>query len=356
MKFIHLADVHFDTLFTLLNSKGVLGEKRRLEQRKIFEKVIEKIKEEKIEYLFISGDLYEQKYIKKSTIDFVNKKFNEIPETIIFISPGNHDPYLKNSYYNTYEWGENVHIFGEKLEKVATNSANIYGFGFEDYESKCLELKTLKLNKTDEKPNILIIHGSLDASDKSEKTYNPLSSNELKALGFDYIALGHIHKNNIETGKNIIYPGSLVAQGFDELGEHGVVYGEIVDKELKLEFIKMDDTEFFEEEIDITGITSVEELIEKINEIEENENKYYKIILVGDRNFEINLLEIMKFITNYSVLKIKDKTKLKYNLEEIAKENTLKGVFTQSILDKMQTEEYDKEMLEKALEIGLELL
>ena len=57
MRFIHMADMHFDTPFTFLNSKDNLGDLRRLEQRNAFKRVIEYIKKENIPYLFISGDL-----------------------------------------------------------------------------------------------------------------------------------------------------------------------------------------------------------------------------------------------------------------------------------------------------------
>ena len=58
MKFVHIADMHFDIPFTSLNSKENLGEKRRLEQRGALKKVIEYVKQKNIEYLFISGYLY----------------------------------------------------------------------------------------------------------------------------------------------------------------------------------------------------------------------------------------------------------------------------------------------------------
>ena len=40
MKFIHIADMHFDSPFVNLSEKELLGDKRRLEQRKIFKKII----------------------------------------------------------------------------------------------------------------------------------------------------------------------------------------------------------------------------------------------------------------------------------------------------------------------------
>ena len=62
MKFVHIADMHFDTSFAQINNSD-LGNSRRLEQRKALKKVIEYIKEHAIDYLFISGDLYENGYI-----------------------------------------------------------------------------------------------------------------------------------------------------------------------------------------------------------------------------------------------------------------------------------------------------
>ena len=104
MKFVHIADMHLDANFNSLNNIESLPEKRRLEQRKIMRKIIDYIKENNIEYFFIAGDFYEQEYIRKSTIEYINKLFEEIPNTKIFITPGNHDPLLKNSFYNTYKF------------------------------------------------------------------------------------------------------------------------------------------------------------------------------------------------------------------------------------------------------------
>lgn len=128
MRFVHVADMHLDTVFNTLSSKEELCKLRRIEQRENFTKIINYIKENKIEYLFISGDLYEHKYIRESTIQYINNLFKTIPETRIFIAPGNHDPYLKNSFYNNFIWSENVHIFTPEPEKVELEDADIYGF------------------------------------------------------------------------------------------------------------------------------------------------------------------------------------------------------------------------------------
>ena len=118
MKFVHIADMHLDNAFFNLSDKDIMGDLRRLEQRKILKKIIEYIKENNVEYLFISGDLYEHKYIKQSSIEYLNNLFKEITNTKIFIAAGNHDPRVKNSYYNKFDWNENVKIFNSYIEKI----------------------------------------------------------------------------------------------------------------------------------------------------------------------------------------------------------------------------------------------
>ena len=357
MKFVHMADMHFDTPFANLSSKNDFGKKRRLDQRQILKKIINYIKENKINYFFISGDLYENEYIRKTTIEYINDLFNEIPETKIFITPGNHDPYLKNSMYNNFKWSENVKIFTSKIEKVETPELDIYGVGFDDFYCPSLNVENIKIEDKN-KINILITHGALNASDKLQLQYNPMNKNNLNKLGFDYIALGHIHKPDYNTEQNqrIVYPGSTIAMGFDELGEHGFIVGNLEKEKIELEFIKVDDKEFKELEFDISNIIDFEKLIEEINNLKLDENKFYKIILVGKRNFEIDLLQLNKFILLENIIKIKDKTILNYNLKELINNTTLKGIFAQELLNELENKNYSEEEINKILEIGLEAL
>ena len=99
MKFVNVADVHFDIPFRKISDRAGLGRERRIDQRKAFKRVIEFVKENNVDYLFIAGDLYEHEYIQESTIEYINNLFKTIKDTKIYITPGNHDPRIKNSYY-----------------------------------------------------------------------------------------------------------------------------------------------------------------------------------------------------------------------------------------------------------------
>ncbi len=355
MKFVHIADMHFDSPFVNLSDKDILGNMRRLQQRKVFKKVIEYIKQENIEYLFISGDLYEHKYIKQSTIEYINNLFKEILSTQIFIAPGNHDPYIKSSYYNQFNWSENVTIFNSKIKRIENHDVDIYGYGFDEFYCTDCGIENLQIINRN-KINIFVIHGTVDGASIEEKQYNSMSRKTLKEKQFDYIACGHIHKPDYST--NIVYPGSTISLGFDELGEHGMIVGNIENHNLNVQFISLDEEKFKEQEIDVTNILSKEDLIEKINQQSIANNEYIKVILVGNRNFEINKYDLLKYIENERIIKIKDQTKIAYNINQIVNENTLKGLFAREMAEKLEYEETEegKIIIEKAIEIGLEAL
>lgn len=357
MRFIHIADMHFDIPFTSLNAKEDLGEKRRLEQRSAFKKVIEYIKKENIEYLFIAGDLYEHDYVKRSTIDYIAKLFKEIPNTKIFIAPGNHDPYIKNSYYDTYDFGENVYIFNNsKVERYEDENVNIYGMAFTEFYMEESPLENISIPFSN-KPNILIAHCDLNGSkDKEGFSYNPILESKLNSLGFDYVAIGHVHKNNLKNTNRIYYPGSPISLGFDELGEHGMIVGELTKDKLEIDFVRLDERMFEEINLEVDELFCKEDLIEKILSLNLNEKNLYKIILIGKRNFEINPREILRVVSRENVLKVKDCTKINYDIEEISKQKNLKGIFIKEVLEMYKKGLCTEEEYQKAIEIGLEAM
>lgn len=357
MRFVHIADMHFDTSFTTLTNKAGLGDIRRLDQRKAFNKVIDYIKENEIPYLFIAGDFYEHEYIRLSTIEYINGLFKEIPNTQVFISPGNHDPYLKDSFYSKFYWNDNVHIFDAKLSIIELEDIDVYGYGFDDFYYTNHDLETTVL-KNKEKINVLVAHGSLNASTTLEKEYNPIQEKMIEEKGFDYVALGHIHKidYNSKPNQRIVYPGSTVSLGFDELGSHGMIVGNVEKDKIELEFVPIDDKEFVINEIDVTEMVDIDELATAINSIKFSENIYYKISLIGRRSFDIDLYKLNKLIINKNIIKIKDYTKTNYDLEKLAGENTLRGLFVKEILQKMKDNPEDEEILQNALDIGFEIL
>lgn len=357
MKFLHIADMHFDAPFSFLNTKKNLGETRRLEQRSVFKDIIKYVKDNDIGYLFIAGDLYEHEYVRRSTIDFINDCFKEIRNTKIFITPGNHDPYIKDSIYETYEFENNVHIFNKpELQKYEDDKVVIYGMAFDGFYMNESILENVR-PESREKTNILIAHADVNGSkDEEGLEYNNIAERYLRNTGFDYIALGHIHKNNFDMNEDFVYPGSTISFGFDELGKHGAVVGEIENHSITKEFVEFDTRVFEELELKIDSFSSKESLIEYVLGFNLRKNSMYKLVLTGRRNFEINPRELIKSFENINILKVKDMTKLNYDLHELSKENNLKGIFIRKVMERGERENLSDEEIEKIIEIGLDAM
>lgn len=371
IKFLHCADLHLDMPFSSLGISGEKSTIRRQELMETFQKIIEVAKEEVVDLIFISGDLYEHNYVKKSTINFINDKFNEIPNIKVFIVPGNHDPYLQNSYYKNYNWCSNVNILSFENPYVALEGLDtyVYGVGFRNfYEEKSLlyDIKPLKPQAV----NILLVHGTVDM-DFKQSVYNPMTSENLSALEMDYVALGHFHNRseNIGGNKNIFNPGSPDPLGFDEPGEHGVFIGTISitedgGKQCETHFIKLNRRFYESLEVEVEGAGTDEQVANKIMGVlrgKDYQNGLFNIILKGyiDEGYRINIAKVQSYLDDkIFYIKIKDETAADYNFDEIKKEPGLKGLFTRKIFLLMEKteDEYEKKLLLNALYYGIEAL
>lgn len=362
MKFLHMADVHLDAPFVELGQAIGKAESRRRELKETFLKGLEVALNNSVDVILISGDLFEHKYVEKSTIRFINDKFREISPIKVFISPGNHDPFVQNSYYINYDWADNVFIFGGHFEMVSLPelNANIWGVGFNDfYVGKSL-LEGIEEGEK-EKINILITHGTVDIEPNGR--YHPLSSKDLVEMRFDYCALGHIHKTIINEKNKIYNPGSPEPLGFDEPEEHGVLLVEVTKDYRNVQFVPIALRQYFTQDINIEGAGTVEEVIDRIKlavNFETSKENLYKINLIGkfEEGFSIDNTVVEDGLKNYFYfIKIEDKTEVPYLLEELSKERTIKGLFVNKMLEMIEkATPQEKDGLEKALKYGLDAL
>lgn len=125
---------------------------------------------------------------------------------------------------------------------------------------------------------------------------------------------------------------------------------------MNIEFVRLDDRKFEEKELIVDNLLSKEDLIEKILSLKLDPMIMYKIILKGKRNFEINPRKLLKAISRENILKLKDNTKLNYDIEELAKQNNIKGIFVREVLKLYENKLCTEEEFQKAIEIGLEAM
>lgn len=365
VKILHCADLHFDTPFYGLSL--IQAEKRREDLRETFGRIIERVKQEEIAILLMSGDLFDNANVMKTTIEYMIKKFNEIPDTKIFIAPGNHDFYSAKSYYALVSWPSHVHIFKNKLEKVDVpeHDTCVYGIGFSQSHERNSLVQRFRVENQD-KINLMVIHGEVVGKGQATD-YHPIELQFIEDSGLDYIALGHRHTYSgiNKNGKTYwAYSGNPEGRGFDELGTKGVILGEAGKDYCSLDFKELCKRKYYEEKVDITGALTYEEITDKILRGIQDRDKhknYYKIILRGELSSEFSphmaVLE-EKLAEQFYFLKLIDETKLQIDFNRLQSDFSLKGIFVRKIKERLEQAENQKEIqqLERALKMGMSLL
>ena len=120
-----------------------------------------------------------------------------------------------------------------------------------------------------------------------------------------------------------------------------------------MEFVPLDNRIFTKYELNVDNFLAQEELIETIQNLDLSQKNMYEIVLVGNRKFTIEPRQILKLIASNNVLKIKDNTQIGFDIEEIAKQNNLRGLFVRKMIEKCNDGKYTEQQIKKAIELGL---
>lgn len=347
VKFIHAADVHLDSAFSGLSgtNKSAI---RREDMRTSFARVIDLAKD--ADFLFISGDLFDGASVSRLTLDFLKQQFRRISPVRVFIAAGNHDSFSRGSVYETFDFGENVHVFSTEPECIETEHADIYGVSFRAANDDRKLLPQFAVKNKD-KLNILVMHGNL-----AGEGYNPVRLSEIGESGMDYIALGHIHAATgaEKSGSTFYaYPGCTEARGFDETGEKGVLSVELEKGEVKSTFVPVQERIYIEEEIDISDCENYEDILSQIEAIYHGNRHIYRIKLAGTPQFPVDTAVVSEKIDAFDVT-VRDETVPAVDIDALSKEFTLKGLFAK--FAGKDKEGMDKEAFELAFKTGLALI
>lgn len=323
-RIVHTADVHFDTPFSARFDERQ-ARLRRNEIKNTFSSIIRLAAE--ADLLLIAGDLFDAAYVREETLAFVRHKFDEIPQTEIFLAAGNHDP-LSAGFYAALE-DAHVHIFSDTLSYVdlAEKEVRVHGVSFAQKDAKGLLDQPLELHPS--WCNLLVVHGDCTAG---AQVYHPISLKKLAELGVDYAALGHIHRfSGIQRAGGVFYayPGVPEGRGFDECGDCGVIAGEVARGVADLRFVPIAGRHFFQLEVPCTQAMGVQEIAEKIAEMALSlggKEDFYRILLTGTRtpelkNINLWLAEIKDLLLHvqkrFTYLELEDHTRAEIPAELI---------------------------------------
>lgn len=356
IRFIHTADMHIGTSFATANFGHSLGLKRRSEIKETFFELLDRCKDEAIDLLLIAGDMFDNDYTELSDIKDVQKKFEELSDTHIVICAGNHDAIINSaSCYNLVTWSQNVYIFPEQLSiyTIEVLNLDIYSFSWSKKEIREMSFDNLVIEDKN-KTNILMLHGDI----YTQSHYLPLDIYELLDKGFDYIALGHVHKPDLND--KFAYCGSPEPLDFKELGDHGAIFGTIEDKKVDLKWQPIAKRTFEVVNIEINPDMSFEQIkgmaLAAIRQ-PAKPNALFRLIIEGIKDEDVVLNKsILKEVIETQVFysEIIDQTQSNYDIEGIKRNN--EGNLIGEFIKYMEERGLEDPQIKDALYEGLNIL
>lgn len=292
------------------------------------EQIINICEWEETDLLLIAGDLFHRQPLQRELKE-VNFLFSKLTKTKVVFIVGNHDYLKTDSYYHTFKWCDNVypllngHMGSVEFPELMTG---VYGFSY--YQKEISDkLYDRMYAPHRQKHEILLAHGG-------DETHIPIKKDIMSALGYDYVALGHIHKPQVLVENQVMYAGALEPIDKNDVGSHGYVKGEITEKGVTAEFIPSAKREYVHLIVSVDETMTngaLKEMIREKIQARGLEN-IYKFILQGYRDTDISFeLESVKNFGN--IIEIIDETKPSYDFEKLFNKNqgNLLGRFIESL-------------------------
>jgi len=234
IRFLHAADLHLDSpLKGLSRYEGAPVETLQRSLRGALENLVATAIEERVSLVLLAGDIYDGDCRDYNTLLFFCQQMQKLAAAgirVVVIS-GNHDAAnamtcklrldqitrLPNDRAATVEFpeiGVAVHGQGFANRDVRDNLACAYPAAVRGLF------------------NIGLLHTCATGGDGAHEAYAPCSLNDLRAKGYDYWALGHIHKRAMLSRADeppITFSGNIQGRDIGETGPKGCLIVEVDD-------------------------------------------------------------------------------------------------------------------------------
>ncbi|MGG1677306.1 exonuclease SbcCD subunit D [Neobacillus sp. NRS-1170] len=274
--FIHAADLHLDSpMVGLKHLPADIFSRIKESTFTALKKLTAAAICHQVDFVILAGDLFdgEDRSLRAQSRFRTEMQKLEEHNIPVFVIHGNHD-HLNGSWVHL-DMPANVHIFDSEVEVKDLHTRNgekvhFYGFSYPTrhvFDRKIDEY--MKVEGADF--HIGVLHGN-ESSGTEHDNYAPFSIQELKEKGFDYWALGHIHKRAVLSEfPPIIYPGNIQGRNKKETGTKGCYLVELSESDVNMKFIETSDILWQEAVLDAAPANTFDEVLKlchaKINEI-----------------------------------------------------------------------------------------
>lgn len=297
---LHLADLHLDTPFKSLTTlSATLSETIKQATKQSFMKLVDIAIDNAVDAVIIAGDIFNSKQPSVSAQLFLREQLLRLVEQHIpvIIGYGNHDFYQGSLLVDL---PKEVNVFKDDVTtfSITTKSKErlmVSGFSYYTQHVTTVEWSNFP-KKQIGTYHIGMLHGQME----KRGVYAPFTVEQLETFGYDYWALGHIHKRQVISKFPLAaYSGNI--QGL-HINDSGLKGGYLVRLSSTQEPVmtEVNTASIIWEKCYVTikensTLTSVlEQMQQKMQQLPKNNGLYFiRMIVTYDENVTKSLLDAL---------------------------------------------------------------
>ncbi|MHB9037326.1 MAG: metallophosphoesterase family protein [Armatimonadota bacterium] len=283
--FVHAADLHLDCPFDSLSElPSELASTLRDATFAALDNIVRLCLSQNADFLLIAGDVYNSRDRSLRAQLKFRSALGRLAEAGIssYVVCGNHDP--SNSWSASLDWPDCVHFFSstepESRPAVRNGREIARVHGISHAKPGITENLARRFSRESDSPfSIALLHCNCTQSlysgsgfpnsdpGPNHEPYAPCAVSDLVDSGFDYWALGHVHKRGVLRDERpiVAYPGNCQGLNPKETGPKGCYVVRVDDAgRACLDFADTDAVRWFDEEISLAPMTREQELIESL--------------------------------------------------------------------------------------------
>jgi DNA repair exonuclease SbcCD nuclease subunit len=270
VKFVHAADLHIDSPLRGLDKyEGAPATRLRAATRRALENLVALCIDEQVAFLLLAGDVFDGSWKDFSTGLFFAAQMTRLREASIpvVIVRGNHD--AASSITKSLRLPDNVRELASKKPdtiELADAGTLVHGQSFAQ-RATTDDLAARYPDAVRGAFNIGLLHTCLDGREGHER-YAPTSLDTMRAKGYDYWALGHVHAREVLSKEPwIVFPGNLQGRHAKETGSKGASLVTVEDGTVKsVEHRALDVVRWESLVVDATDATDVHDVVDRARE------------------------------------------------------------------------------------------
>lgn len=270
-KFIHAADIHLDSPLHKLNIyEGAPVQQIRQASRTAFEKLVNLAIENQVSFVLLCGDLYDGDWKDYNTGLYFVSQMRKLRDAniAVFIIAGNHDAASKITKFLKLPQGVTVFPANEpQTIKLPDLDVAVHGQSFA-LPAVTKDLSAAYPNAYPGCFNIGMLHTCLTGKE-GHAQYAPCTIDGLISKGYDYWALGHVHKFEIlKKDPIIVFPGNIQGRHIRETGAKGCLLVTVDDNgKTETEFVALDVIRWFQLPVDASGTKTCYAVIDRFKTV-----------------------------------------------------------------------------------------